>query len=168
MGDQAPPAEWTVANVQRVSNLKLPLREILRYDEGCPFGRWILLYWSEAQKERPLWIDFEVIEGVGCLVEKTERGLEVGGAGAGPIMFYATEDRQVFGAAGADTTTLDLNQAVWSARGFVKWDGCTQVYFPEGPFHHDSQAELRGAFGAICRAQDRCYEICAEAEMMER
>lgn len=164
MSDAPHPTEWTLTDLTRVSDLELPLREILRHDDGCPFGRWILLYWSEDTKGGPLWIDFEIIEGVGCLVEKSERGVHLGSAGAGPVVFYATEHRQLIGPVGVDTTTTDLNRAIWSVQGFVKWDGCTQVYFPDGPLHHDSQAELRGTFGAICRAQDRCYEIYAEAE----
>ena len=161
------PIEWTLTDLTRVSSSKLPLREILRHDDGCPFGRWILLYWGEGPGDAPFWIDFEVIEGVGCLVEKDARMLHVGGAGAagtGPVMFFATEDRQMFGLVGVNTTTTDLNQAVWSVRGFVKRVGCTQVYFPDGPLHYDGQAELCGMFGAICRAQGRCYEIYAEAE----
>ncbi len=157
------PTEWTLANLTRVSKLGYQLREILRHDDGCQFGRWILLYWGEFPRNAPLWIDFEVVEGVGCLIEKNESRLHVGGVGAGPVMFYATEDRQVFGPVGVDMTTTDLNRAVWSVRGFVKSGGCTQVYFPDGPFHHDGLAELSGAFGAICRAQERCYEIYDEA-----
>ncbi len=155
--------EWTVANMTRVSGLKLPLREILRHDDGCLFGRWILLYWDDYRKKGPLWIDFEIIEGVACLIEESEDGLHVGASGAGPVLFYATEERALFGLAGAKMTTIDLNAAVWTVRGFVKQDGCTQVYLPPGPLHHDDREGLRGAMGAICRVQDRCYEIYDDA-----
>jgi hypothetical protein len=46
-----------------------------------------------------------------------------------------------------------------TARGFVKFDGCTQVYFPPGPVHYDNKDELRGLLDAVCHAQERCYEI---------
>lgn len=170
-GSRVPRVEWTLENVARVSSsLRLPLREILRHDEGAEFGRWILFYWNDTaaidvasnappRREKILWIDFEIIEGIACQIEKTATRLEVGGPDSGPVMFYATEDREIFGPVGTDMTTLDLNKAVWSVRGFVKVDGCTQIYIPNGHIHADSHDELRGLFSAIARAQARCYEI---------
>jgi hypothetical protein len=126
-------------------SLKLPLREVLRHDDGSSFGRTIYLYWKEER--RPRWIDFEIFEAIGH--EGPPGGQER------PI-YYATDRRELFG---RDGVTADLSRAVWTTCGFVKLDGCTQVYFPEGPLHYDDLASLRGLFGSICRAQERCYEI---------
>src|SRR4029077_6711967 len=135
------------------SALKLPLRETLRHDEGASFGRTIYLYWKEI--ERPIWIDFEIFEAIGC-EGPPDSLICTRPGGEGRPLYYTTDRREL---CDKDSVTTDLNSAMWTVRGFVKFDGCTQVYFPEGPLHYDDRASLRGLFGGICRAQERCYEI---------
>jgi hypothetical protein len=147
--------------VRRTSaNLKLPLCESFRHDDGAQFGRWIHLYWSETS-DHVLWIDFEIFEAFGC-------SLPGGGIGQrktplnGPPLFYATEAREL---GDRSSTTNDIDFAVPTVLGFVKWDGCTQIYFPnDGHVHRDDLESLAGLFSSICRAQARCYEIYEEQE----
>ena len=156
--------------MRRVSSLHLPLQETFRHDTDAEFGRTICLYWETPAEDSPgpsriLWVDFEVFEAVGRGTTHPVRA-PTGSTQVvarsyvhddrAPLVYYATEDREFMSG-----LTADLDCAVWTVRGFVKFDGCTQVYFPGdvGPVHYDSAAGLRGLFGAICRAQERCYEI---------
>ena len=134
------------------SSLKLPLREALEHVVDTSFGRTICLYWSD---EKPTWIDFEIFEAIGREIPG-HQGIAISTRpdGDGKPLYYATEDREL-----TKGVTTDLDRAMWTVRGFVKFDGCTQVYFPEGPVHYDDREGLRGLFAAICRAQERCYEI---------
>lgn len=121
----------------------------------------IHLYWKSPSADeitRPVWIDFEIFEAIGrespgALI-CTRPGSE------GRPLYYATDARDM---CAKDGLTADLSRATWAVRGFVKFDGCTQVYFPRGPLHYDDKASLRGLFGSICRAQERCYEVMDDA-----
>ena len=145
-----------MSGTRESSSLKLPLREVLEHAVDAPFGRTICLYWGhKGDSEKPTWIDFEIFEAIGREVPG-QRGIAISSCpdGDGVPLYYSTEDREL--TAGV---TTDLGRAVWTAHGFVKFDGCTQVYFPTGPVHYDDREGLRGLFVAICRAQERCYEI---------
>ena len=138
----------------RVSSLKLPLRETIHVD-NAGFGAEICLYWNDGSNESPAWIDFEILEAIGTESPGALLSMRSRAAGnTGAPVYYATQKREI-----TDGVTAEIERAVWSARGFVKFDGCTQVYFPEGPLHYDDVAGLRDMFAAICRAQERCYEI---------
>ena len=134
------------------SSLKLPLRETFRHDADTNFGRVICLYWSEDALVRPHWIDFEIFEAVGR--ESPGALISTRPNQDGAPLYYTTEKREI-----TDGVTSNLERAIWMARGFVKSDGCTQIYFPKGPVHYDDLIGPRGLFGAICRVQERCYEI---------
>jgi hypothetical protein len=133
------PSATVDGGMRRVSSLhNRPLREVIRYEAS--FGGVICLYWTD---ERPTWIDFEIFEPAGIV-------------NADCPIYYATEKRD---STVVDGITTDFDRAIWTVRGFVKVDGCTQVYFPEGPLHYDDATGFQALFAAICRAQDRCYEI---------
>lgn len=128
-----------------------PLQEQLNHDDGSAFGRVIRLYWTpnEASGHQPThWIDFEIFEAVGLDGVRDDS----------PPLYYATESREL-----SDGVTTDLNKAVPDVHGFVKWDGCTQIHFPDG-LHYDDRAGLAGILATVVRAQERCYEIMAVDE----
>lgn len=126
-----------------------PLQEQFNHNDGAVFGRIVRLYWNPdtGGDRRPTnSIDFEIYEPIGL----------DGPAFDSPPFYYSTEERQL-----GKPTTTDLDAAVPDVFGFVKWDGCTQVYFADkGPALHCDDCEgLAGVFAAITRVQRRCYEI---------
>jgi len=94
-------------------------------------GRMVIrLRWDDSDPRGPFWVDFEVHEVV-ALVHPDM------------AMHYTR--------AGADhnlDTTPDLDLAEAVVHGFVKWDGCTQVYWDE-PMHVDSESDLEALFEAV-------------------
>lgn len=130
-----------------------PLQEQFNHADGSVFGCIIRLYWtvSGTSGHQPThWIDFEIFEAVGLDGVRDDS----------PPLYYATESREL-----SDGVTTDLDKAVPDVSGFVKWDGCTQVYFSADrdtpALHYDDRAGLAGILAAIVRAQERCYEIMA-------
>jgi hypothetical protein len=126
---------------------KKPLQEQFNFEDGVAFSRVVRLFWkpNEASGHQPThWIDFEILEAAG-------RG---GTEDDSPLLYYASDERSMC------AMTTDIEKAVPDCSGFVKWDGCTQIYFPDEPaLHYDDISGLVGMFAAIARAQARCYEI---------
>lgn len=128
-----------------------PLQEQFSFNDGVPFGRVVRLFWSPSETHQPThWIDFEIFEAIGL------DGINADS----PPAYYASEERDL-----SANTTTDLDKAVPDVSGFVKWDGCTQIYFSADrntpALHYDDRAGLAGLLAAIVRAQERCYEIMA-------
>lgn len=126
-----------------------PLQEQFPAGDGSVLGRVVRLYWapSAASGHQPThWIDFDIYESVGL----------DGTSDDSPPLYYATETREL-----SDGVTTDLDKAVPDVTGFVKWDGCTQIYFSEQQpaLHYDDRESLAGMLAAIVRTQQRCYEI---------
>lgn len=95
----------------------------------------LCLYWTPIDDGRVMWVDFELFE--------------VTWTGAGGTFGYNRRD-----ARSLPDTVKDLAEAESAARGFVKWDGCTQ--FDVGNVHVDGRGELLRLFAAIETAREEC------------
>jgi hypothetical protein len=99
------------------------------------------LYWEPHNDGEIYWVDFELFEVIG--VENSPV--------VGRLLYQRAGSNR-----GPDCVT-ELADAEWTARGMVKWDGCTQ--FDVAPVHVDSRAELDDLFRGISEAR----RLCAEA-----
>lgn len=136
---------------------KRPLRKRVNFRaEGQDQGGFaILLYWDDAETEDGcvLWVDFKLVE---CqLNHDGERVVQGYG--------YVTQ------ADGAAVPTDDPALAPPLAAGFMKWDGCMQVW-THTPLHWDTDEELEWFCEALAavRAEINCVMDEAEAAEAKR
>jgi hypothetical protein len=102
----------------------------------------VRLHW--AGDKQPTWIDFFVY----------------------PVVTYDSDGNREFciGEDIADGITADIERAHHVCNGFVKWDGCTQIYFTEqGPqLHFDDADSMRQFFECLTFARARAVELMPE------
>lgn len=111
----------------------------------------VRFYWDlTEQRATPYWIDFEIYPVAGYDHPSGERE------------FYANESQE-FG----DGLTKDIASAHLECNGFVKWDGCTQIYFAADrnspALHFDDGETMRLFFECLTYARARCLEVMPEA-----
>ncbi len=93
------------------------------------------------------WIDFEVFT--------------VPAFSEGAPSFYATDEFEIAGERGGLTT--DIDAAFPSVTGFVKGDGCTQMWFHDQPVHFDSEDGMQAMFDAIKSARVKALDVMRES-----
>lgn len=115
-------------------------------DEANVLGSFTLvLYWKPNDDGRVLWVDFELFEVTWKSGDKF--GYERRDSDRGPD--------------GVDT----LDEAEWAAKGFVKWDGCTQ--FDVNSVHVDDRSGLLQLLNAIETAREECALAMPESDVIE-
>lgn len=98
---------------------------------------------DKAQTRPTYWIDFEIFAIVGRKSDDS-------------VLYYRKgADFELSDRNGVDPLTESLDESEPSVHGFVKWDGCTQMWFDDQPVHFDERISMEQLFAAIaeCRKQ---------------
>lgn len=133
------------ARVQAVIDKK-PVRHEY-WTHGQELGSYLVRFrWDSEGDDKPTWIDFEVHEVVTQSLENDDP------------QFQITDEL-------CDGTTDNPDLAEPTVSGFVKWDGCTQIYFPSEPaIHADGQGDLTCLFNCLLDVRTKALEFTGTKE----
>lgn len=117
------------------------------WTHGQELGSYLVRFrWDPDEESRVYWIDFEVHE-----VTTTDMD-------GNPSFMVGLELNEGL--------TENPDEALPTVQGFVKWDGCTQIWFSdESPMiHADCQEDLTCLFSCLTEIREKALDVMGTRE----